>query len=55
MYYEDIKKNASSRQIVPLQGVTDDGSMASGSITVEVGLSFCEVLYILNHDLLYAL
>ncbi|XP_048775657.1 C2 domain-containing protein 2-like isoform X8 [Ostrea edulis] len=35
VYYEDIKKNASSRQIVPLQGVTDDGSMASGSITVE--------------------
>lgn len=37
MYFDDIKRNASSRQIIPLQGVTDDGTMASGSITVEVG------------------
>ncbi|XP_034304323.2 phospholipid transfer protein C2CD2L isoform X6 [Magallana gigas] len=35
VYFEDIKRNASSRQIIPLQGVTDDGTMASGSITVE--------------------
>ncbi|XP_061183846.1 uncharacterized protein LOC133192028 isoform X2 [Saccostrea echinata] len=35
VYYDDIKRNASSRQIIPLQGVTDDGNMASGSITVE--------------------
>ncbi|XP_052721376.1 phospholipid transfer protein C2CD2L-like isoform X5 [Crassostrea angulata] len=35
VYFDDIKRNASSRQIIPLQGVTDDGTMASGSITVE--------------------
>lgn len=46
VYFEDIKRNASSRQIIPLQGVTDDGTMASGSITVEVGLVHFTSIYL---------
>ncbi|KAK3106854.1 hypothetical protein FSP39_001393 [Pinctada imbricata] len=35
VYYDDLRRNPSSRQIIPLQGVMDDGNLASGSITVE--------------------
>ena len=36
VYYEDLQRNPSSRQIIPLQGRLGVGEFVSGSITVEV-------------------
>ena len=36
VYCEDLQKNPSSRQIIPLQGRLGAGEFVSGSITVEV-------------------
>ena len=36
VYMEDLQRNPSSRQIIPLQGRLGAGEFVSGSITVEV-------------------
>jgi len=41
---EDLQRNPSSRQIIPLQGRLGAGEFVSGSITVEVRLLICLLL-----------
>ena len=40
VYFDDLKKTPSSRQIIPLQGNFESGvDVVTGSITVEVGVA----------------
>jgi hypothetical protein len=47
VYYDELKKNPSSRQIISLQGRPEKGTdLVSGSITVEVSKSYFSLNYI---------
>ena len=48
MYCEDLQKNPSSRQIIPLQGRLGAGEFVSGSITVEVSIEWLVPMYTLE-------